>query len=123
MSMTDITPSDSFARIIASGNVARSGLEGTLRVRHRRVRVDRAEPAHATAGYVELNGRLTLYAKRDATDQLRRKHAVSIEIVDRTVQEEIYVVRARAMTPDGRTDESLGAVSLAGLEGRIWRMP
>jgi hypothetical protein len=67
--------------------------------------------------YLELNGRLTLYAKRDATDQLRRKYDVSIEIVDRTTQGEVYIVRARATLPDGRTDESLGAVSLVGLEG------
>jgi hypothetical protein len=69
--------------------------------------------------YLELNGRLTLYAKRDATDQLRHKHQVSIEIVDRTIQDNVYIVRARATMPDGRTDESLGAVSLAGLEGEM----
>jgi len=67
--------------------------------------------------YLELNGRLTLYAKRDATDQLRHKHQVSIEIVDRTIQDDVYIVRARATMPDGRMDESLGAVSLAGLQG------
>ena len=67
--------------------------------------------------YLELNGRLTLYAKRDATDQLRRKHQVSIEILDRTTQDDVYIVRARATMPDGRRDESLGAVSLAGLTG------
>jgi hypothetical protein len=67
--------------------------------------------------FIELNGKLTLYAKRDATDQLRRKYQVSIEIVDRLVQEDVYIVRARALMPDGRTDESLGAVSLVGLEG------
>src|SRR5438093_10551956 len=67
--------------------------------------------------YLELNGRLTLYAKRDATDQLRHKHQVSIETIDRLTQQEVYIVRARATMPDGRTDESLGAVSLVGLEG------
>src|SRR4051812_42746529 len=67
--------------------------------------------------FIELNGKLTLYAKRDATDQLRHKYGVSIEIVDRAMQDGVYVVRARATTPDGRTDESIGAVSLAGLEG------
>src|SRR5579862_5780879 len=67
--------------------------------------------------YLELNGRLTLYAKRDATDQLRRKYQVSIEIVDRTTQDDVYIVRARATMPDGRADESLGAVSLTGLDG------
>src|ERR1019366_2446895 len=57
--------------------------------------------------YLVLNGKLTLYAKRDATDQLRRIHHVSVEIVDRTIQEDVYIVRAHALTPDGRTDESL----------------
>src|SRR6516162_5348 len=47
--------------------------------------------------YLELNGRLILYAKRDATDQLRHKHQVSIEIVDRLTQDDVYIVRARAM--------------------------
>ena len=67
--------------------------------------------------YIELNGKLTLYAKRDATDQLRRMHHVSVEIVDRAVQEDVYIVRARATLPDGRADESLGAVNIGGLEG------
>jgi hypothetical protein len=67
--------------------------------------------------YLRLNDRLTLYAKREATDQLRRLHRVSVEIVAREQQEDIYVVTARATTPDGRTDEATGAVSLAGLSG------
>jgi hypothetical protein len=67
--------------------------------------------------YITLSGKLTLYAKRDATDQLRHKHHVSIEIIDRATQEDVYIVRARATMPDGRSDESLGAVSLVGLEG------
>jgi hypothetical protein len=67
--------------------------------------------------YLVLNGKLTLYAKRDATDQLRQKYQVSIEIIDRTIQDNVYVVRARASMADGRTDESLGAVHVGGLHG------
>jgi len=67
--------------------------------------------------YIVLNGRLTLYAKRDAAEQLRRKHGVSITIVAREKVDDVYVVTARATMPDGRTDESVGAVSLAGLKG------
>jgi hypothetical protein len=67
--------------------------------------------------YLRLNDRLTLYAKREATDQLRRLHRVSVEIVSREQREDIYVVTARATTPDGRVDEATGAVSLAGLTG------
>jgi hypothetical protein len=67
--------------------------------------------------YITLSGRLTLYARRDATDQLRRLHQVSITIVSRERLDDIYVVTARATLPDGRCDESTGAVSIAGLQG------
>ena len=67
--------------------------------------------------YIILNGRLTLYARRDATDQLRRLHGVSISIAARERVEDVYIVTAHATTPDGRTDEAIGAVSIAGLKG------
>jgi len=67
--------------------------------------------------YISLNGRLTLYAKRDATDQLRKIHGVSIKIVSREVIEGIYVVTAQAKDSLGREDESTGAVLIDGLKG------
>ena len=67
--------------------------------------------------YIVLNGRLTLYALRGATEQLRRLHHVSIEITSRERQDDLYIVTARASMPDGRKDESLAAVCLAGLKG------
>jgi hypothetical protein len=67
--------------------------------------------------YIVLNGKLTLYAKRDCTDQLRNIHGVSISILARELVDDIYVVTARATKPDGRSDESLGAVPIAGVKG------
>src|SRR5689334_20292254 len=67
--------------------------------------------------YINLNGKLRLYAKKDCTDQLRALRDVSIEVADRLVMDDLYVVRARASTPAGRVDESLGAVSISGLRG------
>jgi hypothetical protein len=67
--------------------------------------------------YVRLNNKLTLYAKKDATDQLRRLHHVSVQIVSAQAEGDLYVVRARATTPDGRTDEEIGVVGTAGLKG------
>ena len=67
--------------------------------------------------YLVLNGKETLYARREATEQLRQLHNVSINIVGRELVEEIYVVTARATLPSGRTDENIGAVPLAGLKG------
>jgi hypothetical protein len=67
--------------------------------------------------YLNLQGRLTLYARKDATDQLRRIHKVSTIIVSRDRVDDVYVVTARATMADGRTDESIGAVNIAGLKG------
>lgn len=68
-------------------------------------------------GYLHLSGKLTLYPKRDATDQLRKLHGVSVQIVGRDRLDDLYIVTAEARTPDGRIDSSTGVVSLAGLKG------
>lgn len=68
--------------------------------------------------YVNLQGKLTLYARKDATDQLRKIHNVSIKIVSRErIEGDLYLVTAQARLPDGREDESTGAVVLSGLKG------
>lgn len=67
--------------------------------------------------YIRLNNKLTLYAKRDATDQLRSIKGVSIKITAREKVEDLYIVTAQATDKNGRTDEAVGAVNLAGLKG------
>src|SRR5262249_43711740 len=67
--------------------------------------------------YIELNRKEVLYAKRDATDQLRKVHNISVTVVSREVVEDCFVVTARATMPTGRQDESIGAVPIAGLKG------
>jgi len=67
--------------------------------------------------YLVLNGKEILYARREATEQLRKLHRVSITIVAREVNEDCYIVTARATLPDGRSDENIGAVPLGGLKG------
>lgn len=69
--------------------------------------------------YLHLNGRLVLYATRTATDQLRANRGISVDITSREMLAEagLYVVTARAADRTGRTDEAVGAVSIAGLKG------
>lgn len=67
--------------------------------------------------YVTLSGRLVLYATRGAADQLRARHGVSIEVVSNVIEDDCAVVHVRGRTPDGRTDEELGIVPVAGLRG------
>jgi len=67
--------------------------------------------------FITLNGKLTLYAKRDCTDQLRRINGVSCTITAREKLEDLYIVTAKARDKDQREDESTGVVSLLGLKG------
>ena len=67
--------------------------------------------------YIPLGGKLKLYATRACSDQLRKLHGVSIQILSRELVEDIYTVTARAEDMTGRNDESCGVVSLKGLQG------
>lgn len=65
---------------------------------------------------ITLDGKTVPYATRDCTDQLRRIHNVSVEIVSREKVDDLYIVVARA-TMGGRNDEAIGAVSLVSAKG------
>ena len=67
--------------------------------------------------YIKLNGKLQLYALKETTDQLRKNHHISVRFTERQMIGESYVVPACATMPDGRTDESTGAVWVKGLAG------
>jgi hypothetical protein len=67
--------------------------------------------------YLTLQGKTVLYARRDCAEQLRKRDKVSTRITAREVVEGCYVVTASASTPDGRTDESVGAVWIENLAG------
>lgn len=72
-------------------------------------------------GYIKLNGKLQLYPKKDATDQLRERRGISVQIISREVltfgKDSIFTVVAKTTLPDGRTDESVGSVNVTGLSG------
>jgi hypothetical protein len=67
--------------------------------------------------FLVLNGKLQLYARKDATEQLRKINGLSLAIVAREIVNGVYVVTTRATTPAGRCDESVGAVFIDGLKG------
>ena len=66
---------------------------------------------------IRLNGRLVLYARKDATDQLRKIYQVSLDEPKTSLHDDTFVTTITARTPDGRVDTDMGAVSLKGLTG------
>ena len=62
--------------------------------------------------YLKLNGKEILYAKRDATEQLRKLHGVSITAISSQHIGDVFVVTAMAQDKTGRLDASTGAVAI-----------
>lgn len=69
--------------------------------------------------YVRLSGRLRLYARKDATDQLRRLYGVSVTDIDvsRDSLSNLITVRATGQDKYGRRDIEVGSVHVGGLKG------
>jgi hypothetical protein len=67
--------------------------------------------------YITLNNKLTLYARKDCTDQLRKVHSVSITEPSIKFEDEWIVVSVTARLPDGRTDSDVGLVNKKDMRG------
>lgn len=67
--------------------------------------------------YITLNGKLVLYALKDATEQLRKLHSVSVTELTSQRLEDVFVVTAKALDKGGRTDAATGAVAIGNLKG------
>jgi hypothetical protein len=67
--------------------------------------------------FLKLQGRTVLYARKDCADQLRKIHGVSIRVIDKEEIDGLYIVTVQAQDRNGRADEDMGAVAIAGLRG------
>ena len=68
-------------------------------------------------GYMVLSGKLTLYAMKGCTDQLRKIHGVSLVINSIAIEDGICVVSVSATDSAGRSDVDIGAVVCGHLKG------
>jgi hypothetical protein len=68
-------------------------------------------------GFIKTKNGEKVYALKSATEQLRHRDGISLEIVSTSFEEGLCIVRARAKTPTGRTDEDEGATFVGGLRG------
>jgi hypothetical protein len=111
------TPGQIIESVITRGDLAKLSPEERTRYYSEVCRSVGLNPMTQPFQYINLSGKLTLYARKDATDQLRQIHSVSLTIASREQVGDVYVVTARATTASGRVDESIGAVSIGSLKG------
>lgn len=69
--------------------------------------------------YINLNGKLTLYAKKDAADQLRKTNGVSIGKPDIQFVDDLILVTVAATDKAGRTDSDVGIVKKTDMRGDV----
>ena len=69
--------------------------------------------------YITLNNKLTLYARKDATDQLRKLNGVSIEKPDIQQIDNLIIVTVSATDKTGRADSDIGVVNKADMRGDL----
>ena len=67
--------------------------------------------------YLAANNKIILYATAGCANQLQRLYNVSVELVSAESEGDLFVVRARATAPDGRSDEDMGVVYIKGVGG------
>lgn len=67
--------------------------------------------------YMTLNGKLTLYAKKDATDQLRKINSVSIDDVDIRETDTQFIVKIKGHDSSGRSDVEIAVVNKSDMRG------
>lgn len=77
------------------------------------------DPRTQPFAYLNLQGKLVLYATKGATDQLVSTRRLSVQITDRRHLPDVglYEVIARVSHPDGRVVEDVGVVSLGQSRG------
>lgn len=67
--------------------------------------------------YLRLQGKLTLYAKREACDQIRDKKHISIDKPDIRFEDGLVIVTVTAHDRNGRTDSEIAALPVENLRG------
>lgn len=104
-------------RVLIQGDLSKLSPDQRLEYYNRTCESLGLNPLTQPFSYITLNGKLTLYAKRDAADQLRKINGVSIEIISREMEGDLYTVHVRGKDKTGRTDEDFGVVNIGHLKG------
>jgi hypothetical protein len=115
--LTQVKAGEIIEAVIARGDIANLTAEERARYYTKVCESVGLNPMTRPFEYITLNSKLTLYARKDATDQLRQIHKVSVIDLTESEREGVFVVTAKVQNGEGRTDIAKGAVNINGLKG------
>jgi hypothetical protein len=111
------SPGDIMESVIVKGDLARLTPEERAQYYAEVCRSVGLNPLTQPFSYITLNGKLTLYALRGATDQLRAIYKVSVVEMTERERDGVCIVTCKVQNAEGRTDIATGAVTLGSLKG------
>jgi hypothetical protein len=103
--------------VVVGGDLSRLTPAQRLEYYSARCRAAGLDPAAQPFQYINLNGKLTLYAGKGCTDQLSQVHKIKVSIVSQSTESGLRVVHVRAETGDGRATDEIGAVNIENFKG------
>jgi hypothetical protein len=104
-------------QVIAKGNLAQLSPQERVEYYRRTCESLGLNPLTQPLGYITLNGQLRLYAKKEAADQLRQLHGVTMLNVVYELTNDLCIATVHARDKEGRQDSDVGAVPIKGLTG------
>ena len=104
-------------RLVTQGDCAVLSSQQRVDYYTYRCRAMGLDPATQPFEYLKLNGKLVLYAKAAAAQQLSKSRNLSVEIVSQSKVDDLFVVHARVKGADGRSTDNIGATTIGNLKG------
>lgn len=117
--MNDITPKqgDMLFSLIVDGDVSKLTPVQKVEYYSKFCESLGLNPLTKPFDYIRLQGKEVLYAKKDATEQLRKINGVSVTGMDSKQVSDVWITQVTVSDKTGRTDIATGAVSIKNLAG------
>ena len=103
--------------LLATGDIGKLNIEQRIEFYKARCQAAGLDPRGRPFEYIVLQGKITLYAKKECAEQLNAKHGLSHEIISREIVSGLYEVCVRVTSRSGRSGEDVGTVVITGLHG------
>ena len=116
--ITDVQTAELLETVLVDGDLSKLTAQQRLDYYGQVCRSLGLNPLTKPFDYITLGGRLTLYARKDATDQLRKLYDVNIDDVSIETEGDIVIATAKGSNRAGRHDVEIGAVNKKDLSGK-----
>src|SRR5579863_3277694 len=113
--LTEIT--EKVANVLMNGDISKFSQQEKIDYHNKLCEHLGLNPLTQPFQYMTLDGKLKLYAKKSATDQLRVIKGISIYKMEETIVSGIFIVTVYARDKNGNEDIEKGAVPIQGLGG------